>query len=779
MGRFFTLTEAGFAGKRPVAVFFTRLLIALMPGLAMLAGCGDAGQAPAGTARMARELAAFAEQAESNPMPYYLLNSRRAEIMRDQAGQLPGRDALRLRAQIAKELMQAGQTEAAISELQQVIREIGEKPSIIAAANKPLFEELAIAYLRLGEQQNCIDNHTDESCILPIVGAGVQARQQGTRQAIALYEQILSRYKGDFGSRWLLNVAYSAIGTYPDSVPEDMLIKGLEAKPDNPFPRFPNIATSLGVAVNGLSGGLCIEDFNGDGHLDLFTTSYGFRDPPRFFLADGMGGYQDYTKEAGLQGLMGGLNAVHADYDNDGDVDIFVLRGGWLGDAGAIPNSLLRNNGDGTFEDVTHAAGLLSYHPTQTAAWADFDLDGHLDLFIGNESRTQWQNILAKDQAEPGPPHPCELYRNNGDGTFSEVAKQAGIDLQTFVKGVAWGDVNNDGLPDLFVSVMGEPNRLYINRGGTSAADWRFTEQAEAARVQMPLFSFPAWFWDYDHDGWEDLFVCSFDLRHLTQLHTNMARECLGLGMQAEPASLYHNNGDGTFSEVAPAMGIDKSFFGMGSNFGDLDNDGWLDFYIGNGSPDLRSVIPNRMFRSLGGRSFEEVTYEGAFGHIQKGHALAFADLDRDGDEDIYEVMGGAYQGDVFPNVLYENPGAWKQNAWLRITLEGRTANRSAIGARLELVVEEQGGKARKIARTVSTGGSFGAGSLQQEIGLGPASRIKSLRITWPNAAQTSETYEGLDVNRYYHIVEGEVPQVLGHAPVPFRKDGGGGHRHH
>lgn len=768
-------SQSGEKSGAPAAVsLLSKLLLLLF--LALAAGCGDQ---PPGTARMAKELAAFAEQAEANPMPFYLLNSRRAEIMREQAGKYLGRDALQFRAMIAKELLQAGQTEAAIAELLQIMDELGEKPTIIAARNKQLFEELAIAYLRLGEQQNCIDNHNEEACILPIAGAGVQARQEGTRQAIALYEQILSRYKGDFGSRWLLNIAYSAIGAYPDSVPEDFLIKGLEPRPGNTFPRFPNIALSLGLAVNGLSGGLCIEDFNGDGHLDLFMTSYGLKDLPHLFLADGMGGYVDHTARAGLQGLTGGLNTIHADYDNDGDADIFILRGGWLADAGTIPNSLLRNNGDGTFEDVTQAAGLLSRHPTQTAAWADFDLDGHLDLFIGNESRTQWQNILVQEQTASAPPHPCELYHNNGDGTFTEIAQQAGIGLKTFVKGVAWGDVNNDGLPDLFVAVLGEPNRLYLNRGGAPDGGWRFEEKAGEAGLQAPLFSFPAWFWDYDNDGWEDLFVSSFDLRQLTQLHTSMARECLGLSPQAEPAALYRNNGDGTFTDVAPALGLDKAFFAMGSNFGDLDNDGWLDFYLGNGSPDLRSVIPNRMFRNIEGRSFDEVTYDGGFGHIQKGHALAFADLDRDGDEDIYAVMGGAYEGDVFPNVLFENPGGWGQNAWVRITLEGRTANRSAIGARLELEAEGPGGATHRITRTVGTGGSFGAGSLQQEIGLGQAARIRSLRIAWPNTAQTVEIHRDMAVNRFYRIVEGEAPQVLERVPVPFRKEEGAGHSGH
>jgi hypothetical protein len=765
---------------------FQHTVTALALGLNLLAGCGDQQNSPRekvqvsdGTARMAAELATIYEQALANPMPYFHLNRRRAELMRAQAQQLSGDEALIYRYHLAKELLQAGQTKEAILELQQIMQGVGEKQTIMAAGNKPLFDELAIAYLRLAEQENCIESHAGEACILPLVGAGVHTKQYGTRQAIALYENLLRRFRGDFGSRWLLNVACMSIGAYPDSVPEAFLINGLAPRPNSPFPRFSNIAVDLGVAVNGLSGGLCVEDFNRDGHLDLFMTSYGLNDPVNFFLADGKGGYVDHTIAAGLKGLVSGLNTVHADYDNDGDADILILRGAWLAEAGAHPNSLLRNNGDGTFDDVTHASGLLSYHPTQTAAWADFNLDGHLDLFIGNESNTQWQNVIAQNRQGAGQAHPSELYVNNGDGTFAEIANKVGIDLKAFVKGVVWGDVNNDGLPDLFVSVLGDLNRLYLNRGGKSAIDWHFEEQASKAGVQEPVFSFPAWFWDFDNDGWEDLFVSSYDLRHFTQLHDDIAREYLGLAVQAERPRLYHNNGDGTFLDVTRSAGLDKVLYGMGSNFGDLDNDGWLDFYVGAGAPDLRSIIPNRMFRSVEGKCFDEVTFEGGFAHIQKGHARAFADLDRDGDQDIYAVMGGAVEGDVFPNVLFENPDGWHKNTWVTLELEGKTANRSAIGACLELIVEQPGGQSRKITRTVGTGGSFGAGSLQQEIGLGQAARIESLRITWPTAQHTIETHKDIAVNQVYHIIEGEAPQRLDRPPVPFRKAADSAHSAH
>ena len=216
-------------------------------------------------------------------------------------------------------------------------------------------------------------------------------------------------------------------------------------------------------------------------------------------------------------------------------------------------------------------------------------------------------------------------------------------------------------------------------------------------------------------------------------------------------------------------MGLaDKVIYAMGSNYGDLDNDGWLDFYVGTGNPDLRSVVPNRMFRNVNGRRFEEVTLPGGFGHIQKGHATAFADLDRDGDEDVYMILGGAYEGDQFTSVLFENPG-WPKNRWITLELEGRTANRSAIGARVDVVAVDAKGAARTVRRTVRTGGSFGAGSLQLHVGLGPAVRVQEVRIQWPDSSRTKTSYRDLALDRTYHITQGDAPKVLERPPVPFR----------
>lgn len=757
--------------------------VAFVPMLVLLVwvGCGtqdtadpDEAEAPVvqpeATRAMIRELDQHYQATLANPRAYYYMNRAHAAMIREQAAAQGGSMPPRMRQAYAMALLNGGDTEAAIEQLERLRDDLGDAYRTLDG--KALMEGLGIAYLRLGEQQNCIANPTSSACILPLQSEALHQLREGARNALGVYTTLLDHYRTDYSSRWLLNVAHMALGSYPEAVPAALLIPGLEANPNATIPRFPNVAAMLGLDVNDLAGGVSVEDFNGDGLLDIFTTAHRLNDEARLFLNDGQGGFVDQSAAAGLTGLSGGLNILHADYDNDGDADVLILRGGWLGEAGQHPNSLLKNNGKGTFEDVTVAAGLRSYHPTQTAAWGDYNNDGWLDLFIGNEESDRWlQAWQSASTSQPlvDRPHPSELYRNNGDGTFTEVAAQVGIDLDAFVKGVTWGDINNDGLLDLYVSIIGSPNRLYVNRGAEGEMGWRF--EGIAAGVHEPFFSFPTWFFDYNNDGWEDLFVGSYDLRRITEVASDVAREYLGLPFETERPRLFRNNGDETFTDVTEAVELGRVLFAMGCNYGDLDNDGYLDFYIGTGAPDLRSIVPNRMFHNVGGERFEDVTFEGGFGHLQKGHAVAFADFDQDGDQDIYTSIGGAYEGDAFRNALFENPGVQPENAWVTLQLEGRTSNRSAIGARIRVSVTDPGGGRRQIYRTVSTGGSFGASSLQQEIGLGPATHIDEVQITWPNRERTVEVLSDLAINQYYKVVEGEgKAERLPKQAVPFRK---------
>lgn len=721
-----------------------------------------------GTAKMVAVLDSIRVDARRRPMEYYYLNDQRAEALREKVKTDASKPRKReLRFQYVRELLFAGDTETAIRELEALLQGDSVRDFQTTPTTKSTLTLLAAAYLQIGIQEHCVDERSVGSCIIPIRKDAVYANQKGPRSAIILYEKILSQLQTDYQSRWLLNVAYMMMGEYPDGVPEQWRIEGIDDPPDTTVRSFRNVAPELGVDHEGLSGGVSVEDFNNDGFLDILVTSYGMDDQMKLYLSDGAGGFVDRTEEAGLSGLVGGLNTVHADYNNDGYEDVFVLRGAWLGEAGRHPNSLLRNDGDGTFTDVTYEAGLASYRPTQTAVWRDFNRDGWIDLFVGNESSTQVGRVTGEGR-EAKDEYPSALYLNNGDGTFTNVAQQVGIDLHAHVKGAAWGDVNQDGRPDLYVSVLGGANRLYVNNGGSSMEEWRFVERAKQVGVQGPRYSFPVWFWDYNNDGRDDLFVAGYDTRYLNQLGRAMAVERLGeegtaIFQEATRPRLYRNDGASgsssvqapTFTEVSGDVGLDKMLFTMGSNYGDFDNDGYQDLYLGTGAPPSTAIVPNRMFRNRAAERFEEVSYRGGFAHIQKGHAVGFGDFDNDGDQDVYSVIGGAVEGDRARNMLFKNPG--RGNTWITLDLEGRSANRSAIGARIRLVATTAEGNRRVIHRTVSTGGSFGASSLRQEIGLGTATHVDTLRVAWPNRSCTVDTYTDVEVNQHLKVVEGRT----------------------
>ncbi len=314
------------------------------------------------------------------------------------------------------------------------------------------------AWLRLAEQQNCLGHHGRESCLMPIRGSGVHVDRKASSEAIRLIEKELSYFPDDLADRWLLNLAWMTLGGWPDKVPERFRIAPEVFASKAPMPRLLDVGGEAGVNALGLSGGAVAEDFDGDGLIDIMCSSWHLKDQIRLFRNKGDGTFEDVTTAAGLEGLTGGLNLVHADYDNDGDFDVLVLRGAWRGPSGHWPNSLLRNDGKGRFTDVTEAAGLLSFHPSPTAAFADFDRDGDLDLFIGNESR-------GKDT------HDSEFFRNEGDGTFKDITHEVGLEINRWVKAVSWGDIDNDGDPDLYETLGGAffgdryTNALFLNPG--------------------------------------------------------------------------------------------------------------------------------------------------------------------------------------------------------------------------------------------------------------------------------------------------------------------------
>ena len=332
-------------------------------------------------------------------------------------------EVLRAKMPYALALLNTGQSEAALEQLDSFETLLAQAGYHLGSEGEARYlERRALTYLRIGEQENCLYNHNAESCLLPIQGGGVHVRTRGSRHAIEALDRLLAETPTPYAA-WLLNIAYMTLGEYPDHVPVRWRIPPECFASACDIKRFPDVAGQLGLDVDDLSGGVVMDDFDHDGWLDLMASAWGIQGQTRFFHNNGDGSFSDLTEVAGLTGLVGGLNMIQGDYNNDGYVDVLILREGWLGPNGRFPNSLLRNNGDNTFTDVTEEAGLLSFHPTQTAAWFDFDGDGWLDLFIGNET--------VPDMGEVDP---CELYRNNGDGTFTECAKADGVAVVDCIK---------------------------------------------------------------------------------------------------------------------------------------------------------------------------------------------------------------------------------------------------------------------------------------------------------------------------------------------------------
>ena len=757
---------ASIGNKMPVQ-FFLSILVSLS-GLWFLTRNSPAAEnylAPS-TKRMAERLAKIAK--ESDPLQNPFLNQRAAAIFEkrlkealDQTNVTPSR-WVSLRYRYAHELLHGGQSEEAIAQFDQL-------RAYIDANRIQLSEEMqtrvrmntALAYLRLGEQENCLEKHTIDSCLMPIQPGGFHTLPRGSQGAIKILMEQLKRNSNDLQAGWLLNLAYMTLGGHPSKVPPYFLIPPKVFDSEHDITRFPDVARGLGLDLNALAGSTVMDDFDNDGNLDLMISSMDLNEPLRFFRNSGDGTFPDRTAESGLAGELGGLNMVQADYNNDGYIDVLVLRGGWFEKQGHHPNSLLRNNGNGTFDDVTEEARLLSFHPTQTATWLDFNNDGWIDLFVGNES-------------VPGDTNPCELYKNNRDGTFTDIAAKAGIDALGLIKSVHSGDFNNDGWPDIYISCRGQPNYLYRNEGSESGKEtgettWNFTNVAKELKVSAPMYSFPAWFFDYDNDGWLDIFACGYGVKSVA----TVAADYLGLSHGAVRPSLYHNNRDGTFSEVTKDRGLYRLLLAMSGNFGDLDNDGFLDIYLGTGTPNLKMIIPNRMLRNDRGDRFQDVTTSGGFGTVQKGHGIAFGDLDNDGDQDIYTSIGGAYEGDVYFNALFENPG--HGNDWLKLKLIGTKSNRAAIGARIKITVRTADGN-REIHKTVNSGGTFGASPLRQEFGLGKATNIENIEVVWP-ASGTRQVLKRLKKNRYYVIREEESkPTEVALKPFKFVR---AAHAHH
>jgi len=690
--------------------------------------------------QMVNLLEELAQKTDNHENPY--ANAARAAWYEQQAATAKSREETwTILFEKGCEQLNAGTSTAAINTFESL------KEEMLTALDTQAYAEtfytldryLALAYLRLGEQANCINHHGMQSCILPIRGDGLHQLTNGSENAAALYTDLLRRRPDDVEARWLLNLAHMTLDSYPQGVPDPYRIDtALFSLQNDSLPIFTDMGHHAGVGVNRLSGGSILEDFNQDGHLDIMASSWGSRDQLRLFYGQSDGGFTEATEAANLLGITGGLNIMQTDFNNDGLADVWILRGAWREKSGHLPNSLLRNNGNGTFTDVTVATGLLDLNPTQASVWADFNNDGLLDVFVAYETYEKLTPLRAS------------LYLNHTDGLFRDVAEKADADVLGFLKGATATDFNQDGFMDLFVTNLEGEDFLLRNLGPNAEGIPQFENVTQQAGLGGERASFPCWFFDYDQDGWEDLLVFSLKFRKRNAFE-DAVTDFLGQPTPTDKMKLFRNLGNGTFEDVSKAVQLDKVVLAMGCNFGDIDNDGWLDFYAGTGTPNLNTTVPNRMFRNVQGQIFEDVSFPTNTAHIQKGHGVSFGDVDADGDLDIYTVLGGAVEGDFYHNALFINKPA-VPNHWLGVRLEGKSGNRPGIGSRLEIVYRENG-QLRRAFRTVTTGGSFGASPFQQHFGLGKATVVDTLRIHWHGSGHVQELY-GLAADSVYVVEE-------------------------
>ena len=652
---------------------------------------------------------------------------------------------------IALLLMYEGKFDEAAARTQLALSESAstEVPSGLRANLEAM---LGVINLRRGETENCIECVGPSSCIFPIASEAVHLRPSGSREAIRHFRAYLDKRPEDLGVRWLLNIAYMTVGEYPGKVPAEFLIPLEPLQAQVSVSRFENVALRAGLTVRGanMAGGSVFDDFTGDNLPDVLTSSYDVDLGASLFVNRGDGTFEDRSASSGLSAQSVAVNTSQADVDNDGRLDVLLVRGGW---ETPFPLSLLRNKGAGVFEDVTAAVGLAEPIASHCGAWGDFDNDGNVDLFVCGEFGTTGDDGLyqgAQIISLSDPRNRCRLYRNRGDGTFENVAESANVCNDRFAKGAAWGDYDGDGFLDLYVTNFGGGNRLYHNRG-----DGSFEDVAPQLGLTKPEHAFSCWFWDFDNDGRLDLFVNNYgsDLQ-------GAVKSALGQSSGPEDhPSLYRNLGSAGFRDVAVEVGLDRVMLAMGSNLGDIDNDGFLDFYLATGLPGYAALLPNLLFKNVDGRRFQDVTTASGTGHLQKGHGVSFADWDSDGDLDLFVETGGAVPGDKSFNVLFANPGTGRR--WLKLKLVGTKTNRAALGATIQIDLKRTDGSTRSIYRQVGGASSYGGNSLVELIGLGDTPAEITVKVNWP-ASRSLQVLRNVTTDQFIEITEGiESPRLL------------------
>ena len=528
-----------------------------------------------------------------------------------------------------------------------------------------------------------------------------------TSAAIEALKRGVDLFSQDYVNRlrtlWLLQLAWDRSGgAAPDLEARYRFYAHPATASFRAAPRFVDVAEEVGVARIDRGRGSSWLDIDKDGDWDLFSV--GIHVEHALYRNEGAD-FTEVTARWKLDDPRGGWGAAAADVDDDGDPDLFVTRDAW---EGAAPNSLYRNDGTAGFADVATTAGVAGDEASFTATWGDFDVDGRLDLFVGNGVIADGGvNALHHNQTAAGE----EIL-------FLDVAMEAGVGDTLKAVGTAAGDFDADGRIDLYCVNIGGPNRLYRNLGKMT-----FEDVAPGAGVVFPVEGgYVTFFLDYDNDGTLDLFVSTMSA-YDDVLHSAVE----GQAIEPNRPFLYRNEGDGTFTDVAVPAGLARSYGTMGAGVGDVDNDGLPDLYLANGGPEMFRLEPNVMFRNGGDGTFDDITAAAGVGNLGKGHGATFADYDADGDLDLYAGLGGHYNADVWPNALYRNEGPVGRSLSLRTLL----GTRDAVGARITALA---GG--HRVHGQIASGYGFGSANAPAYlIGLAAADSVDRLEVVWPGGA--------------------------------------------